>query len=143
MYQIFRNKEKINMTHKVIIGEEVGYEQEGAELLEIILKEDCGIKDAVVEHTTDQNDLIERIKRGGYSVVLVGCCMGGVYGDQEGLNVVREMRKINSQLPIYLVNDGCGTYLKSQALEAGATGFFTRLMDLTDTIPETIKKHLE
>jgi CheY-like chemotaxis protein len=136
------------MVHKIIVGESFGYDELGCEVLQMVMKDEHNM-DVTVERTRKRAELLEKVKIGDYSVVLVGCCMDGEYGSQSGLDVVKELRKLNKKLPIYFVAEGCFRSvqpfygdLKSMALEAGANKYFTRLTDWDTTIPAAIATHL-
>lgn len=136
----------LSMVPKVIVGESYLHGKEkDHEFLDPTMKEKYDMN-VVMEHTGNRRELLEKVKRGGYSAVLISCCMGYYeWGEQKGLDVVRELRKLDNTLPVGFMSEICCSRqsdIKSLALEAGATDYFIRLSDWFDKIPAAIARYL-
>jgi CheY-like chemotaxis protein len=65
-------------------------------------------------------ELLEKIKNTKYDLVLTDNNMG--YGIN-GIGVVKEIRKTNNSIPIYVIS---GDEIEPEALQAGATGYISK-----------------
>jgi CheY-like chemotaxis protein len=80
---------------------------------------DVGV-DIVLEEVEDGDELIDRVRRNGYSLAFTDHNMGRV----NGLDAIKTIRGENRVLPIYLLtfNDD----LKEYAEQAGSTGYMVK-----------------
>ncbi|MBI4014625.1 MAG: response regulator [Candidatus Aenigmarchaeota archaeon] len=96
---------------------------------------------ALVEYCSTGQELVERVKAGGYSLAFVGCCVDGT---RDGPDIVRAIRAVDSSLPVYVLsiesgNDDAST--RERAEEAGATGYLRHLSNIQE-LEGIIKHHL-
>lgn len=84
----------------------------------------------------DGESLVEEVKKGDYSFVLTDNSMGSGI---TGIEAIREIRKSNGEVPIYMIS---ADDMKEKAREAGATGYFqkpTPIGELMQVISQYLK----
>ena len=87
-------------------------------------------------------ELLRKVRDDNYSLVMVACC---VDGQQDGPDVVREIRQYDGTVPIYIFSVELGSVemeTRRRAMEAGATGYLNHLKDATE-FESLFKKYLE
>ncbi len=90
-----------------------------------------------LEAVPDGEQLVERVRNGGYSVVLTDNEMGSGIN---GLEAIRRIREFDKTVPIYMLS---GSDVKALALQLGATGYFDKVgLDL-ETIKTAIIQYLK
>ena len=93
------------------------------------------VKDVEIEQVADGESLLDRVRSGGYSLVLTDNRMPKMHG----LEAIKQIREFDQQTPIYLLSsEDVGKY----ALEAGATGFILK-ENVYRQLPAIVKQYLE
>lgn len=92
------------------------------------------VTDVDIETVEDGKPLVARVREGGYSLVLTDNQMTYV----DGLEAIRQIREFDQQVPIYMLS---GSYIKEQALEAGATGYVNKSKVMQE-LPPVLTQHL-
>jgi len=89
-----------------------------------------------VDAVDNGEDLVSKVREGDYSIIFTDNQMPIMYG----LTAIKEIRKFNSDIPIYMIS---GAELEKEAKEAGATDYIDKGdMNLSDlsTVVEKYKK---
>ncbi len=91
---------------------------------------------AKVDVVPDGRSLVEKVKEGCYSLCITDNLMPpGI----TGIEAIKEIRKSDSQLQIYMV---AGGDFRQQAMDAGANGYFEKGADgILKDIVDIIKRH--
>ena len=92
--------------------------------------------DVEVEAVPDGEQLVERIRNGGYSVVLTDNQMLKM----GGLEAIRRIREFDKTVPIYMLS---GIDVKDKALQLGATGYFDKMGLILGIVKEAIMEYLK
>jgi len=90
--------------------------------------------DAEVDYVPDGRSLVDKVRAGGYSLVLTDNGMPFM----DGLDAIKEIRTFNKEVPIYMVSGNRDA--ESKALTEGANGFIYKPLS-KNTIDSLLKQY--
>lgn len=90
--------------------------------------------DVEVVQVEDGESLVERVRDGGFALVLTDNQMPSV----DGLEAIRQIRKFDGEVPIYMLSS---SDKEREALEAGATGYIDKVHHRPQ-LPDVLKQYL-
>ncbi|MBI2574761.1 response regulator transcription factor [Candidatus Woesearchaeota archaeon] len=117
------------MTKKIILADDNLWSRDG--LVSIINDAVPGVE---IEQVVDGRSLVERVRGGGFALVLTDNQMPYV----SGLEAIRQIREFNREVPIFIITS---SDVEREALEAGATGYM-RKSYCSSKLPQVLQQYL-
>lgn len=94
------------------------------------------VGDVEVVQVAEGGSLVEKVRGGGFSLVLTDNEMPP---GMDGLKAIRTIRQFDDRTPIYMIS---GSEVGEEAIKAGANGYIEKGRNVAADLKEVIAKHL-